>query len=328
MTQNLTQLPSNANHHIAVVIPAYQAAKKIGTVLQNIPDFVKTIIVVDDGSKDNTAEVVQACKDERITLIRHTVNQGVGQAMLTGYEQALKLGAEIVIKMDSDDQMDPAKIPALINPLLNGKADFTKGNRFLFLDELIRMPFIRRMGNLALSFFVKAASGYWSIFDPTNGYTAIHHTALKSIRFNRIAHDYFFETSMLMELGRAKAVVQDVSIPARYGDETSHLSIKRILISFPARLIRGLFKRIIFQYFLLSFEIVSLYLVVGFPLILFGSVWGIYHWIRSIITLVPATSGTVLIAVLPIILGFQLLLQALSTDLQSEPKEALQQRKY
>jgi glycosyltransferase involved in cell wall biosynthesis len=159
---------------IAVVIPAYRAERQILKVLSGIPSFVSFIVVVDDCSPDTTAELVRNHTDPRIHLVSHSANQGVGGAVLTGYNRALELGAEIIAKMDSDDQMDPAYLIPLLAPILTGQADYTKGNRFLHVNELQSMPLIRRIGNAGLSFLTKAASGYWNIFDPTNGYTAIH----------------------------------------------------------------------------------------------------------------------------------------------------------
>ena len=162
---------------IVVVIPAYRAEKFIIKILSGIPPFVSNIVVVDDCSPDRTAELVYAFNDSRICLVSHETNQGVGKAMLTGYCKALELGAKIIVKMDSDDQMDPAYLVPLIAPILTGQADYTKGNRFLHANELKAMPFIRRIGNAGLSFLTKAASGYWNLFDPTNGYTAIRSSA-------------------------------------------------------------------------------------------------------------------------------------------------------
>ncbi|MBI2332395.1 MAG: glycosyltransferase family 2 protein, partial [Chloroflexi bacterium] len=210
--------------------------------LQGIPAFIRHIIVVDDASPDSSADLVTAAakRNRRILLVCHEKNQGVGGAMVTGFKKALELGAEVVIKLDGDGQMDPQYITALIMPLLEGEADYVKGNRFRDFGALRQMPFVRRIGNLGLSFLTKAATGYWNIFDPTNGYFAIRAEVLAQLPLDRIDKGYYFETSMLSRLYLLDAFVQDVTIPARYRNEVSSLSINRVLFEFPFKLMRTL----------------------------------------------------------------------------------------
>jgi glycosyltransferase involved in cell wall biosynthesis len=252
-------------------------------------------------------------------LIRHDVNRGVGGATLTGYDAAIARGAEILVKMDADGQMDPRHLAALVRPILTDAADYTKGNRFLHSIELRAMPGTRRVGNAGLSFLTKLASGYWPVFDPTNGYTAIHTSLVPALDRSRIAERFFFETSMLLELGRIRAVVQDVPIPARYQGERSALSKRRAAGEFPPRLVAATWRRIVRQYFIQDFTPVSLFLVAGLVFLLFGVLWGAYHWAESIRFGVAATTGTVMLAVLPVIVGVQLLLQALAQDIGNVP---------
>jgi dolichol-phosphate mannosyltransferase len=307
---------------IAVIIPAYRAEQNIERVVQGIPGSVTNIIVVDDGSKDGTSAVVATLQkvDERIHLVKHSENQGVGGAMLSGYAKAVELGADIAVKMDSDDQMDPRYIPVLVQPILNGRVDYAKGNRFLHLNELVRMPVKRRLGNIGLSLLVKLASGYWNIFDPTNGYTAINTRVLATIDQKRIDRRYFFESSMLLELGLAQAVVRDIPIPARYHDEVSRLSERDALLRFPGLLFKGFWRRVLVQYFIRDFSATSLFLVFGIGALLFGLVFGAWKWIVSSQSGIPATTGTIMIAVLPVIIGIQLILQAIVMDIQNVPK--------
>jgi dolichol-phosphate mannosyltransferase len=313
--------PLFARARITVVIPAFQAAQHIRRVIAGIPPFVRHVIVVDDCSTDETAVLVSrdSAEDPRLVLVRHTANQGVGGAVLTGYQTALDLGADIIVKMDADDQMDPAYLLPLIAPILRGEADYTKGNRFLRTRELRAMPVSRRIGNLGLSFLTKVGSGQWPIFDPTNGYTAIHASIVPLLNQAAIDRRYFYESSMLLELGLLRAVVRDVSIPARYQDETSHLSTRKALLEFPLRLLRGLLHRLWLQYFVRDFSAVSAFLVAGLALLLWGSAFGAYHWFLSGRAGTVASTGTVMIAVLPIILGIQLLLQATIADIQNAP---------
>ena len=308
---------------IAVVIPAYRAATHILSVLSAIPTFVQNIIVVDDCSPDQTAELVRACADARIYIVVHEKNQGFGGAIITGYAKAMELGAKIIVKMDSDDQMDPAYLIPLMAPILMGEADYTKGNRFLHAHELKSMPLIRRVGNAGLSFLIKAASGYWNIFDPTNGYTAIHASIVPMLNIDKLHRRYFFESSMLIELGTIRAVIRDVQIPAKYQDEISSLSEWRALFEFPPRLLAGFLRRLLIQYFVRDFGIFSMLLVLGLGFSAFGLFFGLYHWYLSSLTRMIASTGTVMIAVLPLILGWQLLIQCITVDMQNIPQEPI-----
>ena len=313
------------SYAIATVIPAYRVERDIESVLQNLPAYIKHIIVVDDASPDSSADLVAtaAKKDDRITLIRHAENQGVGGAMISGFRKALELGAQIVIKIDGDGQMDSSHIPALITPLVQGKADYVKGNRFHDFHSLQQMPLVRRVGNLGLSFLTKAATGYWNIFDPTNGFFAIRAELLAQLPLERIDKRYFFETSMLANLYLLGALVVDTPIPARYGNETSHLSIRRTLFEFPSKLFVTFLRRILLRYYIYDFSMTSLYLIVGVPLLLFGGIFGGIKWVEYASKNIPAPTGTVMLPTLSVILGIQILLSAIEIDMNSTPRKAL-----
>lgn len=306
---------------ITIVIPAYNVEDTIIKVLSRIPKTVSTIIVVDDASKDHTAARVRSVKDGRIRLLSHKKNMGVGGALLSGYSYALTLDVDIVVKLDGDDQMNVDLMPNLIEPIVNGEADYTKGNRFLHPIALKRMPAVRKMGNLALTFLSKIASGYWNVFDPANGFTAISITKLTALDPAKIARNYFFETSMLCELRKLNVVVRDIPMPAIYQSERSSVRVPREFLIFSTNLTARIFDRVISRYFLYDFTAVSVFLIFGTILCLFGGIWGIVKWAHSIQTGIAATTGTVLIAVLPIILGFQLLLQAISLDISDVPEK-------
>lgn len=310
--------------HLCVVIPMYNAQAHITQVVETLPAFIHSIVVVDDCSHDASVDRVRQVNDPRVHLVQHSVNQGVGGAIATGYQEALALDAKIIIKMDADGQMDPAYLLPLITPILTGEADYTKGNRFLHARELQTMPWQRRVGNIGLSFLTKLASGYWNIFDPTNGYTAIHASLIPLLDWTAIDRRYFFESSMFLELGLLRAVVRDVYIPARYADEISSLSERKALLEFPPRLFEGFIRRLWIQYFLRDFSIFSVFLVSGMMLFLFGGGFGLYHWIRSAELNMATPIGTVMLAVLPVILGIQLLLQAIVLDIQNIPIQPLQ----
>jgi glycosyltransferase involved in cell wall biosynthesis len=308
---------------ITVVIPCYNVAKHIKDVICNIPDSISYIIAVNDCSKDDTESILLklANENKKIIYIRHEVNQGVGGAMITGYKRSMELNADITIKMDGDGQMDAAYIPVLVKPLVEDKADFVKGNRFRELKALQAMPISRRIGNLGLSFIIKAASGYWNVFDPTNGFTAIKNETLNGMNFNKIHKRYYFETSMLIELYYANAVVNDIPMKARYGDEISGLSKTKTLFQFPPKLFIAFIRRIILKYFLFDFNIASIYIIFGLPLFLFGLYYGITNYIKYSPSHIGAPTGTVVIPTLLIILGFQLLLSAVSYDITNYPKK-------
>lgn len=306
---------------IAVVIPSYKVSKHILNVINDVPNFINNIIVIDDKCPENSGNIAETSTDNRVIVCYHDLNQGVGGAVISGYKKALELDVDVVVKIDGDGQMDTGYMQKLIQPILDGKADYTKGNRFFDFKALHQMPKIRLFGNSGLSFLLKAASGYWNIMDPTNGYTAISKSALEELEFETISRRYFFESDMLINLNIDNAVICDVCIPAKYGNEDSSMNIMKILFEFPMKLFNGLCKRIFFKYFIYDFNMLSVYLIMGLPMVLFGGAYGVYHWINSSIEGITTPVGTVMLAVLPIILGTQFLLQAIQIDMNSIPKK-------
>jgi len=307
--------------NISVVIPSYKVSKYILDVIKDIPEFVNHIIIVDDKCPQNSGQIAKTSTDNRVIICYHEKNLGVGGAVITGYKKALELNSDIVIKIDGDGQMDVNYMQKLIQPILDGKADYTKGNRFTDFKALRAMPKVRLFGNSGLSFLVKAASGYWNLMDPTNGYTAINKHALEELDLDNIAKRYFFESDMLINLNIENAVVVDVEIPAKYGDEESSLSITKTLVGFPPKLFKGLCKRIFLKYFIYDFNMLSLYLVVGLPMLFFGIVFGSIKWIEAIVSNIETSTGTIMLAVLPIILGTQFILQAIQIDMNNIPRK-------
>lgn len=306
---------------IAVVIPCFKVKKYILEVLAKIGSDVHIIYVIDDRCPEGTGDFVKSrCQDSRVKVIFHSTNKGVGGAVISGYREAMADGATIIIKVDGDGQMEPALIPRFIKPIAGGVADYVKGNRFFDLDSLVSMPKLRLIGNAGLSFINKMASGYWDIMDPTNGYTAIHSSALKMIPLHKIDKRYFFESDMLFRLNTVRAVVYDLPMAAKYGEEISHLKISRVILAFPCKYINRFLKRIFYNYFLRDFNIGSVELIVSLILIVLGSAFGFYNWYLSIHRGIPATSGTVMLASLPIILGFQSLLAAINYDVTNIPR--------
>lgn len=310
-------------HHIAVVIPFYNAANEILSVVSKLPDYITSVIIVDDKSPAPlpSEAIIQAINPKiAIYFLSNEMNMGVGGATKKGFKHAIEIGSEIIIKVDADDQMDLNFIPQLINPLIRNAADVSKGNRFRDFKAIKKMPLFRRMGNLILSFLIKSATGYWNNFDPTNGFIAIKTEVLEKLNFSNLSNRYYFETSLLSELYFEKAKIKDVSMPAIYGDEKSNMQLWKMPFVFGFRLIRTFIKRIVKEYYLYDFNIGSLYLLVGLPLFLFGVIFGIYEWIYYVSINTFAPTGTIMIVTLTIILGFQLLLQAIQYDIINAPK--------
>ncbi len=245
---------------------------------------------------------------------------------MTGYQAAIRDGMDVVVKVDGDGQMDPRLIADFVEPILAGEADYTKGNRFFDLEKIRAMPGVRLFGNAVLSFMTKLSSGYWNLFDPTNGYTAIHCDVARHLPMDKISKRYFFETDMLFRLNTLRAVVVDVPMDAKYGDEVSNLHIRRILGEFLLKHTRNFCKRIFYNYYLRDISIASLQLPIGAFMLLFGSVFGAYHWHMSAQASVSTPTGTVMLAVLPILLGIQLLLAFLGYDIASVPVRPLHRR--
>lgn len=310
---------------VAVVIPCYKVKDHILAVIGRIGPIAKRIYVVDDRCPDDSGRFVLArCTDPRVEVIFNEINQGVGGATMAGYRRALVDGADIIVKLDGDGQMDPAAIPSLIRPIERGVADYTKGNRFYSFENLERMPVLRRIGNTGLSFITKVSSGYWDVMDPTNGYTAIHAGALSLLPLSKIERRYFFESDMLFRLNTIRAVVREVPMKAIYGEEKSNLSILKVLREFPAKHLSRFLKRIGYNYILRDFNVCTIELFSGLALLLFGVGIGSYTWYRSWLAQVGTPTGTIMLAVLPIMVGVQLLLAAISFDVANVPREPLQ----
>ncbi len=315
-------------HAIAVVIPCYRVAGKILNVIAGIPAVVQRIYVVDDACPDHSgSRVSEQCADVRVVVLRNEVNLGVGGAVMAGYRQAIAEKMYVIVKMDGDGQMDPCMLLPLIDPILLGEADYTKGNRFFDLSNIRRMPTIRIFGNACLSFMAKLSTGYWDIFDPTNGYTAIHADVARRLPFNKISQRYFFETDMLFRLNTLKAVVVDVPMDPIYADETSHLKFSRILGEFVAKHARNFAKRVFYNYFLRDMSVASLELVFGALLTVFAVVFGGVHWLQSLNAGLPTPPGTIMISVVCAITGLQLLLAFSGYDISSVPRRSIHFRK-
>lgn len=309
---------------VAVVIPAYRVRTHILSLLARIGSEVGLIFVVDDACPEGSgAHVLAECHDRRVVVLVHGQNQGVGGAAITGYQHAVAAGADVIVKLDGDGQMDPALISRFVAPILQGRADYVKGNRFYNIEDVRSMPMIRLIGNAALSFMTKLSSGYWNIFDPTNGYTAISAALLSHLPLHKVKRRYFFESDLLFRLGTIQALVLDLPMTAIYADEESGLNVRRVFPQFLGGNIGNFCKRVFYGYFLRGFSIASLQLLAGLFFLLFGVAFGLHGWAVSMATGQPATTGTVMLAALPVILGVQLLLSFLAFDIGATPRQAV-----
>ncbi len=306
--------------NIAVVVPCYRVHSKILGVLEKMPALVNHIICVDDACPDGSAEIIEnQTNDPRIVVKRNPHNLGVGGAMITGFKTALQLGADIIVKVDGDGQMNPQKIAQLIKPIVDGKADYVKGNRFFLLENLDGMPRLRMVGNALLSFMNKLSTGYWQIFDPTNGFVAIHSRILALIPLDKIHHGYFFESDMLFRLATIRAVVRDFPQQALYSDENSSLNILKVIPQFLWLHTRNFFKRIFYNYLIRDFQLASIEWLLGPTLLIFGVIHGTLAWLDSAAAQINTPAGTVMLSALPIIIGLQLTLSAIGFDVGNQP---------
>ena len=309
---------------IGVIIPCYKEKAHILDVLSRIGPEVCIIVIVDDACPDRTGSHVEHhCSDPRVSVLFNHRNLGVGGATLRGMVFLAERGIEVFVKIDGDGQMDPKEIQRLAAPILSAEADYVKGNRFYFVEHISAMPVVRRLGNIVLSFVTKLSTGYWNIFDPTNGFVAIHRLAFSLLPLNRISKDFFFESSILYHLYLTRAVVTEIPMIPRYFSEQSKLKPHKVIIPFIVHHLVNSFSRIVNMYFLRDFNMASLYLIFGIVFLAFGSILGLIHWFHSVTTGIVASSGTVMLAALPIMLGFQCLLGFFNLDVASIPKEPL-----
>jgi glycosyltransferase involved in cell wall biosynthesis len=304
---------------VAAVVPAHNEEEHIATVIKTMPEFVDHIILVDDLSTDRTSEVAMGMGDSRLSLIRHERNTGVGGAIITGHQKGLELDSDINVVMAGDGQMDPAYLPALIDPLVEDQYDFTKGNRFFSVKSFQGMPRHRIFGNIILSFLTKLASGYWHMVDPQNGYTAIKRETLEQLPLDRVSRGYQFENDILVHLNIIGARLRDVPIPARYGDEISGMKMRRVIPAILRLLFNGFWRRIFWKYVLWSFSPAALFLFTGIAMCVWGIGFGVWVLVHTVGPPV-ATTGTVLLSVVPLLLGIQFLIAFIVLDIQETPK--------
>lgn len=303
---------------IAVVVPAYNEQTLIAQTILGVPEYVDHIVVIDDCSPDQTYAAATAVDDDRLVVKRLEKNQGVGGAILAGHNVAMDLGADIMVVMAGDDQMDPAHMPRLLDPIISDGYGFTKGNRFYSMASLEGMPRHRVVGNMGLTFLNKAASGYWNIVDPQNGYTAVTREALELVPFDKIAKRYDFENDLLVWLNIADVHARDVNIPARYGAENSTISLTTFVPRLIRTFLRGFWRRMWYKYMLWSFSPIAVLFLLGLMLLGVGTLVGLWVTVQAIGGTTP-TAGTTVLSVVPFFCGFVLIVQSLVLDIQATP---------
>jgi dolichol-phosphate mannosyltransferase len=309
---------------IGVVIPAYKVSAHIMSVLRSLGPEVDRICVVDDACPEHSGQLVEReAQDDRITVLYHANNQGVGSAVKTGFRELLSHDVDVIVKLDGDGQMDSSYIKDLIHPIAIGAADYTKGNRFRFMENLHQMPLIRFLGNIGLSLLSKASTGYWNIFDPNNGFVAISTPTLREIDLDRVSQRYFFESDMLFRLSLIRAKVVDVPMRARYGTEKSNLSVIKAAFEFPLKHLRNLLKRILVLYFLRDFSFPGVQLFLGTVLTVSGTFIGLNNYFRSQDLGVSTAPGTLILFAVLFLTGVQFLLGFISHDLQNVPNRTI-----
>jgi len=306
---------------VGIYVPAYNEEANIGEVIETMPDYVDIILVVDDCSKDKTSEVVKKYmkKDKRIVLERNERNRGNGYGAIFAYQKLIEMGMDLICPMAGDGQTEPQYLPRLLDPVVNDECDFAKGNRFLEAAVYKKMPAYRYWGNIFVTMINKFSTGYYSMYDSLNGYYVVRASVLKKINFNKLGDRYEFENSFWIQLNIAGARGKDVSIPPIYKNEQSKIRLWKVVIPTLRVLIKGFFERIFYKYILYNFSPVGLFFIAGTLLGAFGWIFGLIILITSIGPN-EASTATVMVSVVPIILSIQLLLQAIVLDMQNEPK--------
>ena len=311
---------------VAIILPCYKTRNLVSDVLRRVEPYVDYIICVDDKCPEETGKFVSEqflSKDQRLHVLFLDENEGVGGATLAGMDYAVGLGADILVKVDSDGQMDPRLVDDLVSPIASGEADYSKGNRFYDPKFVRGMPLARIIGNAGLSFLTKASSGYWNIFDPTNGFLAIHSKVYELLESEKIERRYFFESDLLFHIGLLRAKVNELPMWSVYGDEQSNLNVVKELFKFAYKNIKNAFKRILFNYFLRNFSIASILLVVGVFLSLLGGISGIALLIQNQANPMGTSAGQVMLSAFPLFIGVQMLITFVALDISAVPSKCL-----
>jgi glycosyltransferase involved in cell wall biosynthesis len=302
---------------VAVVVPAFDEERLIGTTVSGIPEFVDRIIVVDDASRDGTADAARATGDERVEVVSHASNEGVGAAILTGYRRALDDGIDVTCVMAGDNQMDPADLEAIAGPVARGEVDYAKANRLFTGRAWELMPRTRYLGNAVLSLLTKIASGYWHVADSQSGYTAVGRDTLELLDLDRVYGRYGFPNDMLVHLNVINARVRDIPSRPVYGvGETSGIRLRRVIPSISWLLTKAFFWRMREKYVIRDFHPLVFFYVFGILFSLIGLVLGITVTVLRILGN-ELTVATVVLVALLLMMGLLFTLFAMLFDMES-----------
>lgn len=304
-------------YNIGVVIPAYNEEKLIEDTINGIPMYVKKIYVIDDCSTDSTSEIVKSINDPRVVYLRHEKNIGVGAAITNGYKLSLNDDIDIVAVMAGDNQMDPEQLPKLLKPIIENRADYVKGNRLISKDFRKGMSKLRFFGNTLLTMITKIGSGYWHIMDPQNGYTAISRQALETMDLDSIFPYYGYCNDMLIKMNAFGMRVEDVAIPARYGDEKSKIKYGRYIVKVAPMIFRGFLWRLKTKYMIMDFHPLVFFYFVGMILLSSGTIFNLWILYQKIYHNTVSLNFP-LLAVFITLIGLQLLLFAMFFDMQAD----------
>ncbi|MFZ3382583.1 MAG: glycosyltransferase [Candidatus Methanoperedens sp.] len=304
-------------YNIGVVVPAYNEEHLIEETLKGIPDYVKKIYVIDDCSNDRTPEILKGIIEKRLVAVCHEKNKGVGAAIVTGYKLALEDGMDIIAVMAGDNQMDPDQLPRLIFPIIEGRADYTKGNRLISRDFRKGMSKWRFLGNSMLTMITKIGSGYWHIMDPQNGYTAISRQALDALNLDEIYPYYGYCNDMLIKLNTFGIRVEDVVMPARYGCENSKIKYISYIMKVAPMNFRGFLWRLKTKYIVLDFHPLVFFYLAGIVLLPSGVLFGLWIIIQKFYQISVSQNFPLLSAFITL-MGIQFLLFAMLFDMQAD----------
>lgn len=307
---------------VAAILPCYNEEKLIGKTIETMPAFVDVIIAVDDKSTDDTWKTITniAKHNKKVHPIKHKDNTGIGGAYISGFEYSLANKIDLVVTMAGDAQCNQDYISNMIDTLLDKDLDYVKANRFVHLDALKQMPKFRRIGNTVITILTKFSSGYYSVFDSQNGYGVFKRKTLENLPFEHIGRRYDYENTLLIALSIMNARVQDEPVPAIYGDETSTIPVFKTTTRALKVVWKGFWKRMYYKYIVVNFHPIALFLFAGLFLSLVGSIFGIFIIFEKVFSNQSPSTGTVMLCVLPLILGIQLLLTAITMDINNENK--------
>ena len=304
------------NKKIIIVIPCFKVKNKILNVISNIPQWVYKVICVDDACPEGTGKYInEKIDDKKVLTIFNDKNLGVGGASLKGFKQAKELGAEVIVKVDGDDQMDLTLLQKFIDPIISNQADFTKGNRFTKFADYLEMPVLRKIGNISLSFFNRFSSGYWNLFDTTNGYLCFNSKIIELIPLEKVSKDYFFESDLLNWLYIIRAKVKDIPIRSIYNNEKSNINFFSVLVKFPPLYFRNFIRRFFYEYCLRNPDMKFISFIIGI-------IYSLLVW-KTGMSDDPSSSGTVAISLISLLLGTNFVSYFFVSDMNNYPKNNL-----